>query len=98
MKARLPDTHPVRVMGFPRLSVGVWGSGVGGSGGWKYRPEALNPKLVSWDSFSVMYEQQRRFPRGSKYTIFSYLGFGFRVIGTIVQVLGKYLMIGYLDP
>ena len=35
-------------------------------------------------------------PRGSKYPIIRYLGFG--VIGIIVQVLGKYMIIRYLDP
>ena len=44
VKARLPDTHPVRVMGLPRLSVGVWGSGVGGSGVGNIvpKPQTLN--------------------------------------------------------
>ena len=35
-------------------------------------------------------------PRGSKYPIIRYLGFW--VIVMIVQVLGKYMIIGYLDP
>ena len=35
-------------------------------------------------------------PRGSKYPITRY--FGFRVIVIIVQVLGKYMIIRYLDP
>ena len=35
-------------------------------------------------------------PRGSKYPIIGYLGFW--VIGITVQVLGKYMIIRYLDP
>ena len=37
-----------------------------------------------------------RVPRGSKDPIIRYLGFGVVVI--IVQVLGRYEIIGYLDP
>ena len=35
------------------------------------------------------------FPTGSMYPIIRYLGLGNR---NLVQVLGKYLIIGYLDP
>ena len=35
-------------------------------------------------------------PRGSKYPITRYLGFGELVI--MVEILGKYMIIGYLDP
>ena len=35
-------------------------------------------------------------PRGSKYPIIRYLGFWLRII--VVQVLGKYVIIRYLDP
>ena len=36
------------------------------------------------------------FPRGSKYPIMLYMGFG--VVVLIAQVLGKYVIIGHLDP
>ena len=35
-------------------------------------------------------------PRGSMYAIIRYLGFGY--LGIMVQVLGKYMIIRYLDP
>ena len=36
------------------------------------------------------------FPKGPKYLIIGYLGFPY--LGIVIMILGRYLMVGYLDP
>ena len=63
----------------------------------KFLKCGTNPAMTSVRYWLTTRNQGRlSFPRGSKYPIISYLRFW--VIVIIVQVLGKYMNIRYLDP
>ena len=62
-------------------------------------PEArgvgVEPSVTRFD-FRLAYDETLMEPKGSMYPMLGYLGF--RVLVIIVQVLGKYMIIRYLDP